>query len=364
MATDLDPQSSELILAKDIIATLREPFLVLDRTFASRSPTPPSIGRSTPRRTRRRAASSTTSATASGTSPRCGRCWRNRSPRRSPSTTSRLSTTSRDRSPEHDPQRPPLPAGGQEPEPHPPGHRGRHRTQAGGFRPKDSELRYRRLFQTAKDGILILDAESGKIIDSNPFMSGLLGYEHDEFLGNELWQIGLFRDKEESRAAYRELRAKGYIRYDHLPLKTKGGREVEVEFVSNIYTVDGQQVAQCNIRDITDRSRLERQTQDQASALADLHRRKDEFLAMLSHELRNPLSPILNAVHLLRLQGDENLIQQEARNVIERQVGQLITPRSMTCWRSPGSPAGRSDSSKIAWTWGASSSVRSSRPAP
>jgi PAS domain S-box-containing protein len=188
---------------------------------------------------------------------------------------------------------------------------------------KGSELRYRRLFQTAKDGILILDADTGKIIDANPFMSGLLGYEHDEFLGQELWQIGLFQDKEESRAAYRELRAKAYIRYDHLPLKTKGGREVEVEFVSNIYPVEGHQVAQCNIRDITDRSRLERKTQEQASALADLHRRKDEFLAMLSHELRNPLSPILNAVHLLRLQGDEGLLQREARSVIERQVGQL-----------------------------------------
>ena len=188
---------------------------------------------------------------------------------------------------------------------------------------RGSELRYRRLFQTAKDGILILNAETGKIIDANPFMSGLLGYEHDEFLGQELWQIGLFRDKDESRAAYRELKEKAYIRYDHLPLKTKGGREVEVEFVSNTYSVEGRLVAQCNIRDITERSRLERKTHEQATALADLHRRKDEFLAMLSHELRNPLSPILNAVQLLRLQGDESLLQREARSVIERQVGQL-----------------------------------------
>lgn len=87
--------------------------------------------------------------------------------------------------------------------------------------------------------------------------------------------------------------------------------------------MDGHLVAQCNIRDITERSRLERQTQEQALALADQHRRKDEFLAMLSHELRNPLSPILNAVHLLRLQGGEGLIQRQARTVIERQVGQL-----------------------------------------
>ena len=188
---------------------------------------------------------------------------------------------------------------------------------------QDSELRFRRLFQTAKDGILILDAALGTIIEANPFMCGLLGYELDDFLGKELWEIGLFQDKEASRDAYRELLAKGYIRYEHLPLKTKGGDEVEVEFVSNLYTVGDRQVAQCNIRDITQRSRMERQAKAQAAALADLHRRKDEFLAMLSHELRNPLSPILNAVHLLRLQGDENLIQQEARSIIERQVGQL-----------------------------------------
>lgn len=186
-----------------------------------------------------------------------------------------------------------------------------------------SELRYRRLFQTAKDGILILDANTMTILDSNPFMSGLLGYEPEEFLGKELWQIGLFRDREESQAAYRTLREEGYIRYDHLPLVTRGGREVEVEFVSNVYEVDGCRVAQCNIRDITERSRLERQAREQAKALADLHRRKDEFLAMLSHELRNPLSPILNAVHLMALDGDESPIRREAQGIIVRQVGQL-----------------------------------------
>ena len=187
----------------------------------------------------------------------------------------------------------------------------------------DSELRYRRLFEAAKDGILILDFVDKKIIDANPFMHELLGYEAGAFSGKELWEIGLFGDKAASEAAVRELQGKGQVRYKHLPLETERGRQVEVEVVANAYREDGHSVIQCNIRDITDRSRLERQTQEQASALADLHRRKDEFLAMLSHELRNPLSPILNAVHLLRLQGDEGLLQREARNVIERQVGQL-----------------------------------------
>ena len=130
-------------------------------------------------------------------------------------------------------------------------------------------------------------------------MTELLGYTHDEFLGKELWEIGLFGDKRASQAAYQELQEKGYIRYDHLPLETKHGEKAEVEFVSNIYQVDDRTVAQCNIRDISERSRLERRLKEQTEALADLHRRKDEFLAMLSHELRNPLAPISNAVHLL-----------------------------------------------------------------
>jgi len=186
-----------------------------------------------------------------------------------------------------------------------------------------SEVRYRRLFQTARDGIFILDANTLKIIDANPFMTELLGYSLDEFLGKELWEIGLFGDKQASQAAYEDLKEKGYIRYDYLPLETKDGKKAEVEFVSNVYEVDHRPIAQCNIRDISERSRLERETQEQAAVLADLHRRKDEFLAMLSHELRGPLAPIMNAVHILRLQKTENRLQRQARTVIERQVGQL-----------------------------------------
>ncbi len=186
-----------------------------------------------------------------------------------------------------------------------------------------SEIRYRRLFQTAKDGIVILDMQTQKIMDSNPFMTELLEYSHEEIVGKELWQLGFFRDKSAAQVAYKELEMSSYIRYDHLPLETKNGDTAEVEFVGNVYHVDGKKVAQCNIRDISERSRLERKTMDQAAALADLHRRKDEFLAMLSHELRNPLAPILNAVLLLRLQGRENPTQQQAVAIIERQVGQL-----------------------------------------
>lgn len=118
---------------------------------------------------------------------------------------------------------------------------------------KASEARYRRLFETAQDAILILDEVSGKIMDANPFVIDLLGYSLEELLGKELWEIGLFSDKEESKAAMQHLQENGYIRYEDMPLETKRGTRVEVEFVSNSYLVGDLKVIQCNIRDITDR---------------------------------------------------------------------------------------------------------------
>ncbi|MEK6374892.1 MAG: PAS domain S-box protein [Acidobacteriota bacterium] len=116
-----------------------------------------------------------------------------------------------------------------------------------------SEARYRRLFETAQDAILILEEDVGKIMDANPFVIDLLGYSLDELIGKELWEIGLFRDKEQSKAAMTQLKEIGYIRYEDMPLETKQGKRVEVEFVSNSYVVGDKKVIQCNIRDITDR---------------------------------------------------------------------------------------------------------------
>jgi PAS domain S-box-containing protein len=116
-----------------------------------------------------------------------------------------------------------------------------------------SETRYRRLFESAKDGILILDAETGKIVDVNPFLIDLLGYSKEEFIEKFIWEIGSFQDVYENKEKFEELQSKEYVRYDDLPLVTSDGREIHVEFVSNVYLENKIKVIQCNIRNITTR---------------------------------------------------------------------------------------------------------------
>jgi len=111
-----------------------------------------------------------------------------------------------------------------------------------------SETRYRRLFESARDGILILDAGTRQITDVNPFMEELLGYSRDEFLGKELWEIGLLKDAQAGQQAFRQLQEEGYIRYKNLPLQSKEGEVRDVEFVSNVYVENRHEVIQCNIR--------------------------------------------------------------------------------------------------------------------
>lgn len=122
---------------------------------------------------------------------------------------------------------------------------------------QESERRYRRLFESAKDGILILDAETGTVVDVNPFLLHLLGYSYDELYGKHLWEIGIFKDIAASKEAFKALQDNEYIRYEDLPLATAAGKPIAVEFVSNVYLVDKAKVIQCNIRDITARKRIE-----------------------------------------------------------------------------------------------------------
>src|SRR3984957_233553 len=171
--------------------------------------------------------------------------------------------------------------------------------------PGVSELRYRRLFETAQDGILILDADSGKIIDVNPFLLDLLDYPFESLIGLQLWEIGLFEDIAANQAAFEKLQTEGYIRYENLPLRTKAGKQIQVEFVSNVYFVGSAKVIQCNIRDITARAQFQAASTSHGHTLELAVKAKDEANAVLFHELRNPLTAISSMIDLLEMGHDK-----------------------------------------------------------
>lgn len=150
-----------------------------------------------------------------------------------------------------------------------------------------SEIRYRRLFEAAKDGILILDANTGTIVDVNPFLTKLLGFSHKEFCGKKIWEIGLFKDLGANEANFLELQKKGYLRYEDLPLETIDGQKINVEFVSNIYEVDHQKVIQCNIRDITKRKQIEDALRESEERLSSIFKNAADGLLIADAETKN-----------------------------------------------------------------------------
>jgi PAS domain S-box-containing protein len=191
-----------------------------------------------------------------------------------------------------------------------------------------SEARYRRLFETAQDGILILDADTGQITDVNPYLVKMLGYAQEDFLGKKLWEIGSFKDSEASKSTFLELQTQGYVRYEDLPLEASDERRVDVEFVSNVYTVGDKRVIQCNIRNITRRkeaeakvrllnAELEQRLQDRTVQLQVLNKEAENFSYSIAHDLRAPFRWISGFAQALQ-EGHASQMDAEGRRFIEK----------------------------------------------
>ena len=169
---------------------------------------------------------------------------------------------------------------------------------------RKSERRYRRLFESSQDGILILDAATGTVLDANPSLLALLGYEMDDILGHKPWELEAFKGVEAAKVDLREILMLPRVRRDDLPLKTKDGRRIDVDFVANAYTADDSKVIQCDIRDITERKRLQAQF---------FQSQKMESIGMLAggiaHDFNNILMTIMACSNFLR----EGLAQMDPR---------------------------------------------------
>ena len=124
---------------------------------------------------------------------------------------------------------------------------------------RNSERQYRQLFESARHGIVILDADTGQIKHANPHLLNMLGYSHEELLGKNLWEIEAFIDTEKSRAASHALKQHDHLRYEDFPLETRNGRRLDVEIESSVCTIDDNRIVHCNIRDTSERKRLERE---------------------------------------------------------------------------------------------------------
>ena len=176
-----------------------------------------------------------------------------------------------------------------------------------------SELSYRRLFEAAKDGILILEADTGRISDVNPFLIEMLGFSHGELVGTPIWELGPFKDIVSNKAKFDQLHQQGYVRYEDLPLETKDGRHIAVEFVSNVYQAGDCNVIQCNVRDITERKRTESQLKASFREIGDLKSALDEHAIVAITDPQGKITYVNDKFCAISKYSREELLGQDHR---------------------------------------------------